>query len=344
MSKNRFSKGENYPYVIAELSGNHSCDWERTVKIIDGAINSGVNAIKTQAYDADSLTFKSDRKEFILPSTIWKNRHLYDIYTEGSMPWEWHKRISEICKKNKIDFISTPFDHKSVDFLEKINCTNIKIASSEANDIDFIKYAASKAKKLFVSTGMASKKEIDKVYEIFDENTYKNLVLLKCTASYPCPIEDMNLTTIKDMQNRYKCQIGLSDHSLGTQIPLIAFSMGALVFEKHITLDRNDGGLDSKFSLTPNEFKELVENLKLASQAIGSISYGPTNSEQTAFKYRRSLYAIKDIKNGENFTRLNIKSIRPANGLEPHYIEDILKRVSKRNIKAGHPLKKDDLI
>ena len=344
MRKSNSFLRKNFPYVIAELSGNHSSNWERTLKIIEGAINAGVNAIKTQAYDADSLTFKSDRKEFILPSTIWKNRHLYDIYTEGSMPWHWHEKISEICKKNNIDFISTPFDHKSVDFLEKINCKYIKIASSEANDIDFIRYAASKSKKLFVSTGMASIEEIDKIYEIFKKNSYQNLVLLKCTASYPSPINDMNLITLKDMQRRYKCFIGLSDHSLGIQTPLTAYCLGATVIEKHITLDRDDGGLDSKFSLTPKEFKDLVENLKLVSQSIGKISYGPTKSEKTAMKYRRSLYAIKDIKIGDKFTRSNIKSIRPANGLDPQYIEDLLTKVSKRNIIAGHPLRKDDLI
>ena len=331
------------PYIIAEISGNHSSNWERTFKIVSSAIKAGVSAIKTQAYDAESLTYPSTREEFVMPSTLWKDRHLFDIYSEGSMPWEWHERIMKICQDKNIDFISTPFDHKSVDFLEKIKCKNIKIASSEANDIDFITYASSKAQKLYVSTGMATKDEIDKIYNLFNPKTYKNLVILKCTASYPSPYADMNLKTILDMRKKYKCLIGLSDHSLGTTIPLIAYGLGASVFEKHITLKRNDGGLDSKFSLTPEEFVELVRNLNIAHEAMGSIIYDATPSEETAKKFRRSLYAIKEIKIGEKFTRKNIKSIRPADGLSPIYINQILQKNSKRDIKAGYPLIKDDL-
>ena len=331
------------PYIIAELSGNHSSNWERTLKIISCAIDAGVSAIKTQAYDANSLTYPSSRKEFIMPSTLWKNRHLFDIYSEGSMPWEWHEKIMKICKDNKIDFISTPFDHKSVDFLEEINCKNIKIASSEANDIDFISYASSKAKKLYVSTGMASEAEINRIYNLFNPKSYKDLVILKCTASYPSPYADMNLNTIADMKEKYKCQIGLSDHSLGTTIPLVAYGLGATVFEKHITLRRDDGGLDSEFSLIPEEFVELVKKLNIAYESMGSIIYDSTPSEETAKKFRRSLYAIREIKKGEKFTRENIKSIRPAYGLPPIHIKDILQKNSKRNIKAGFPLSEDDL-
>ena len=336
-------KQNHKPYIIAELSGNHSSNWERTLKIISFAIKAGVSAIKTQAYDAESLTYPSSREEFIMPDTIWKNRHLFDIYNEGSMPWEWHEKIMKICQENHLDFISTPFDHKSVEFLEKINCKNIKIASSEANDIDFISYAASKAEKLYVSTGMASQDEINKIYNLFTNETYKNLVLLKCTASYPSPYNDMNLKTILDMRKRYKCLIGLSDHSLGTTVPLVAYGLGASVFEKHITLERNDGGLDSKFSLIPEEFVELVNKLNIAYQAFGTITYESTPSEETAKKFRRSLYTIKKIKKGEKFTRKNIKSIRPACGLSPNYINQILNTISKRDIEAGYPLIKDDL-
>ena len=332
------------PYVIAELSGNHCSDWDRTYKIIKGAIDAGVNAIKTQAYDAESITFPSDRKEFTLQSTLWKDRHIFDIYQEGSMPWDWHYRILKICNENNVDFISTPFDHKGIDFLEKIGCKNIKIASSEANDIDFINYAAEKSEKLFVSIGMATLEEVDNIYSIYDEKTYQNLTLLKCTAAYPAPIDDMNLKTIIDLKKRYKCNIGLSDHSLGVTIPVIAFGLGAFVFEKHITLDRDDGGLDSKFSLTPKEFKDLVSKLKITKKAIGKISYGPSPSEGTAINYRRSLYAIKDIKKGEKFSRENIKSIRPSNGLEPKYITKLISKISKRDIKAGYPLNKNDLL
>lgn len=338
-SLNKYQK----PFVIAEISGNHASDWDRTLRIIESAYEAGVDAIKTQAYDAESITFKSSRKEFILPSTLWKGRHLFDIYSEGSMPWAWHERIKNYCEEKNINFISTPFDHKGVDFLEKIKCKNIKIASSEANDIDFISYAASKAKNLFVSTGMASAKEIDRIYSIFNPSNYQNLVLFKCTASYPAPYEDMNLITIKNMLEKYSCKIGLSDHSLGISIPLIAYGMGAEVFEKHITLDRDDNALDSKFSLNPKEFKEMISQLKIAYQSIGEVFYGPTNSELTALTYRRSIYAIKNISKGEKFTRENIKTIRPANGLDPKNISQLLLKKSKRNIQAGYPILEDDL-
>tara|TARA_Y100001968_G_scaffold271191_1_gene262726 strand:+ start:4213 stop:5232 length:1020 start_codon:yes stop_codon:yes gene_type:complete len=332
------------PYIIAEISANHKQDWDHARKLVEAAIQTGVSAIKTQAYTPDSMTINSNRPEFLCSSSLWAGRTLYDIFTEGSMPNEWQIRIKNICDDNNVDFICSAFDFDSLVFLKSIDCKRIKIASSEANDINLIRHARKMFDYLYVSVGMASEKEINAIYSEHLESKKDFLTLFKCTASYPAPLEDINIATIMDMVSRYECFIGLSDHTLGIEVPILALGAGAKIFEKHITLDRNDDALDSKFSLEPEEFSQLVSTLNSLNSAIGKCIYGPTKSEETGYKYRRSIYSINDINKGQIITAKSIKCIRPANGLEPHFYDKIIGKIASRDIEAGTPLEMQDII
>ncbi|QNI57173.1 N/N'-diacetyllegionaminate synthase [Synechococcus sp. BIOS-U3-1] len=330
-------------YVIAEISGNHGNSWERCLRLLDSCKWANVNAIKTQHYRPESITIESNRSEFLLRDTLWQGRTLFDIYTEGAMHFEWQGRIKKYCQENKIDFICTPFDSRTTDEIVSIGCKNLKVASSEANDIEFVRYVLKNAKKCLVSLGMASIEEIERIYTSYLASNCKDLTLLQCTAAYPAPLTDANIARIPELIKRYECNVGLSDHSLGIHLPLIAMGAGARVFEKHITLERSDGALDSAFSLTPAEFKELVYMIKEYSKTIGRKEFGPTESEKTAYKYRRSLYVVNDIMKGDIIQREDLRSIRPANGLHPCMLEKVIGLRAKKDIKTGTPLTKEDV-
>lgn len=331
------------PYIIAEISGNHGNSWERCLKLLNACLVAGVSAIKTQHYRPESITIDSSRPEFVLPDTIWKDRTLYNIYSEGSMAFEWQKRIMDFCFDHALDFISTPFDNQCVDELLSIGCTNLKIASSDANDIAFISYAFEHATNAFVSLGMASEIEINRVVKAFGKSACSSLCLLQCTSAYPAPIEHANINRIHALKKLFSHEIGLSDHSLSEYLPLVALGAGATVFEKHVTLSRTDGALDSSFSLEPNELIHLVQTLNTYFPSLGEASFGPTPSESIAFKYRRSLYVVKHVKKGQTILQNDIKSIRPANGLSPHLLPFVVGSIALADLVPGTPLKLSDV-
>ncbi len=333
--------GKNYPpFIIAEMSANHNQSINNALKIVRKAADCGVNAIKLQTYTPDTITINSKRKEFKINSakSIWNGKNLYSLYKEAYTPWEWHKKIFEEAKKYNIICFSSPFDGTAVDFLEKLNTPMYKVASSECVDLNLIKIIAQTKKPIIISTGMASKKEIHDAVNCATKNGSKNIALLKCTSTYPAPISDINLLTIDHMRKEFNCEVGLSDHTLGIGVPLLAICNGATIIEKHFTLSRKIKSSDSVFSSEPDEFKQLVSESKNIKTALGKIKYGPTTSERKSMIFRRSLYVVKDIKKNEIFSNTNIKSIRPALGLKTSNLEKIIGKKSSKNIKKGTPL------
>lgn len=339
---NKIKIGKKYPpFIIAEMSANHNQSIKNALKIVREAAKCGVNAIKLQTYTPDTITIRSKRKEFKINSSksLWKGKDLYSLYKEAYTPWEWHKQIFDEAKKNNIICFSSPFDETSVDFLEKINAPMYKVASSECVDIHLIKTIAQTKKPMIISTGMATKKEIYEAIECSKKYGCKNIALLKCTSTYPAPLNDINLKTIEHMRKEFNCEVGLSDHTLGIGVPLVAICNGATIIEKHFTLSRKIKSADSEFSSEPNEFKQLVIESKKIKSSIGKVKYGPTNSEKNSIIFRRSLYVVKNIKKDTIFTKDNIKSIRPALGIKTSNLEKIIGKKSKKNIKKGTPLK-----
>tara|TARA_B100001250_G_scaffold404907_1_gene421543 strand:- start:111 stop:1157 length:1047 start_codon:yes stop_codon:yes gene_type:complete len=339
--KNRIIGKQFKPFIIAEMSANHNKSLITALKIVREAAKCGVDAIKLQTYTADTITFKSKRKEFKISSkeSLWKGKTLHSLYKESYTPWEWHKRIFEEAKKNNILCFSSPFDDTAVDFLEKLNNPIYKVASSECVDLDLIKKIAKTKKPIIISTGMASKKEISEAIECAKVNGCKNLAILKCTSTYPAPVNEVNLNTIEDMRKEFKCEVGLSDHTLGIGVPLVAISKGATLIEKHFTLSRKIKSPDSIFSSEPSEFKQLVKESKNIRSSLGSIRYGPSPQEKKSLIFRRSLYVVKEMKKNEIFNKTNIKSIRPALGLKTINLERIIGKKASKNIKKGTPLK-----
>lgn len=331
---------KNKPFIIAEMSGNHNQSLDRALQIVDAAAEAGVDAVKLQTYTADTMTIDSDRPEFIIddPKSLWYGRKLYDLYKEAHTPWEWHKDIFDRCRQKGIIGFSTPFDATAVDFLESLGNPIYKIASFEIVDIPLIKKAASTGKPLIMSTGMASVEEIQEAADAARGAGCKDITLLKCTSTYPASPENSNILTIPDMKNKFGCNVGLSDHTVGTGVAVAAVALGATVIEKHFTLSRADGGVDSAFSMEPAEMKRLVEDCRNASLSLGSVKYGPTEAEKPSLKLRRSLYAVKDIKKGETFTEENIRSIRPGYGLNPKYYSQIIGKRASKEIRRGCPI------
>jgi len=330
-------------YIIAEMSANHCGDKELAKKIIKKAKEIGADAVKVQTYTADTITIDCNNEEFQIndKNSLWNGENLYKLYQKAYTPWEWQGELKEYADSIGIDFFSTPFDYTAVDFLESINVPCYKIASFEAMDYPLIKYAAKFGKPMIISTGVSSLEEIQGAIDACKSVGNNDITLLKCTSAYPAKLEDMNIITIKDMIERFSPQgvkIGLSDHSMSNLPAITAVALGATVVEKHFTLDRNLGGADAGFSLEPNEFKSLIDDIRATEKVLGKIDY--TINEKNR-KFARSLYVVKDIKRGEKFTQENVRSIRPSNGLHPKYYEEILGETANCDLKFGTPLKKD---
>jgi pseudaminic acid synthase len=326
-----------YPFIIAEMSGNHNQSLEKALKIVDAAADAGASAIKLQTYTADTLTIKG---VFTItePTSLWFGRDLYDLYNEAHTPWEWHKPIFERAKSRGILCFSSPFDETAVDLLEGLNNPIYKIASFEINHIPLLKYIAKTGKPVIMSTGASSLAEVEEAVVTLRNCGCKEIVLLKCTSTYPSTPENSNILTIPHMQKLFECEVGLSDHTIGIGVAVAAIALGANYIEKHFCLDRSEGGVDSAFSLEPHEFKSLVEESKRAFLARGKITYGMIADEEKVSAGKRSIYVSEDITAGEKFTRENIKVVRPGFGLHPRYFEQALTKVSSVDLKAGSPL------
>jgi len=333
------SIGQHFsPYVIAEMSANHNGDINTAYKIIDMAKKSGADAIKMQTYTPDTLTIDCRLEDFQLTEGLWAGRSLYQLYQEAYTPWDWHKPLFDYAKTQGITIFSSPFDNTAVDLLEDLNAPAYKIASFEAVDLSLIKYVAQTGKPMIISTGMADAEEIQEAVEAAREGGCKELVLLHCVSGYPAPAEDYNLRTIADMQQRYGLPVGLSDHTLDNTTAVASVVMGACIIEKHVTLDRKGGGPDDSFSLEEEGLTELCIGAKTAWQSLGKVDYGRKSSEEGNVKFRRSLYFVKDIKEGETITAAHVKSIRPGYGLAPKHLTSLLGRVAIIDVGYGAPV------
>ena len=331
------------PLVIAEMSGNHNQSIERALEIVDAAAQSGAHALKIQTYTAETMTIDIREREFFISDekNLWKGESLFDLYKKAYTPWEWHEAIFDRAKKQKMLAFSTPFDRTAVDFLENLNAPCYKIASFENTDLPLIKYVAATGKPMIISTGMATFAELDETVDAARSAGCKDLVLLKCTSTYPSTPDDSNILTIPEMRARYGCEIGLSDHSMGIGVSVAAVALGATVIEKHFTLKRADGGVDSTFSMEPQELTQLVIETERAWQAMGKIQYGPTEKEKASLVFRRSLYVVNDVKAGAKFTAQNVRAIRPGYGIAPKFYDEVIGKTAKRDITRGTPLSHD---
>jgi len=326
-------------FIIAELSANHGHDINIAKETIKAAKESGADAIKVQTYTADTLTIDCHNEYFKLDSgTIWDGRTLYDLYSEAYTPWEWQRELMEYANSLGLIFFSTPFDKTAVDFLEELNVPLYKVASFEIMDIPLIEYIASKGKPMIMSTGVASLSDIEAAIEACKRVGNDQIILLKCTSSYPAKIEDANLNTIPNMKETFSVEVGLSDHTLGITVPIVSIALGARVIEKHFILDKSIGGPDASFSLEPSEFKQMVEAVRDAEMALGKVDYSMNDKKKSSRLLGRSLFVVKDIKAGERFTDQNVRSIRPGNGLAPKYFNEVIERTAKCDLNKGTPL------
>lgn len=326
------------PFIIAELSGNHQHSLAKAIKLVETAHEIGAHAIKLQTYTPDTITMNCLREEFVIKEGLWKARHLYELYQEAHLPWEWHEPILKRCKELKILAFSTPFDETAVDFLEKLEVPCYKIASLEIIDLPLIRKAAATKKPLILSTGAASLAEIDEAVSVARKAGCRDLILLKCTTAYPAEATDSNLRTIPHLAECFKTLVGISDHTLGIGVALAGIALGACVIEKHFTLSRQDGGVDDAFSLEPHEFKMLVTESKRAWQALGRIEYSPMHSEELSFSLRPSLYFDQELQVGDIVLEQHVKSIRPNRGLPPKEIGKIIGLKLAHSVKKGTPV------
>lgn len=332
--------GSGYPtYIIAEMSANHSQSFEQAVKTVRAAKEAGADAIKLQTYTPDTMTVKSDSSLFCHKSgSLWEGKSLYDLYSEAYMPWEWQPRLKEIANDMGLELFSTAFDPTAVDFLEEMNVPVHKVASFEIVDIPLIEKMAKTGKPLIISTGMATLAEIDEAVTAAKGAGATQIALLKCNSAYPAPPEEMNLRTIPHMAEGFGVPVGLSDHTLGIEVPVAAVAVGACIIEKHFTLSRDIPSPDRAFSIEPHELKALVDAIRTAEKALGRVYYGVSEKETQSRVFRRSLFVVKDMKAGETFTEENVRSIRPGYGLPPKFLKEVLGRKSARDIKCGTPL------
>jgi len=335
--------GDGAPvYIIAELSANHNGSYDKAVEIFRAAANAGADAVKLQTYTADTITLDCDNEYFTIgKGSVWEGRSLYKLYQEAYTPWEWQPELKKEAEKLGMVCFSSPFDNSAVDFLEKMEVAAYKIASFELVDIPLIKYTASKMKPMIISTGMASADEIQEAVDAVFSTGNCELALLKCTSAYPADPEDMNLRTIPDIAEKFGVIAGLSDHTLANDTVVAAVALGAKIIEKHITLSRDDAGPDAGFSMEPAEFAKMVESVRMTEKALGKVSYQITDKEKASRVFRRSLFAVKNIKAGEYISLENVRSIRPGNGLSPKYFEQILGKKAKSDIEKGSPLSKE---
>ncbi len=336
--------GQNCPpFIIAEMSGNHNQSLARALEIVEAAAKSGAHALKIQTYTPDTMTLDIDEREFHIdnPNSLWAGTSLYKLYGQAYTPWEWHEPIFSRAKELGIIAFSTPFDDSSVDFLESLNVPCYKIASFENTDLALIRRVAATGKPLIISTGMATLAELDETVTAARMAGCSQLILLKCTSTYPATPENTNILTIPHMRDMFQCQVGLSDHTMGTGVSVASVALGATVIEKHFTLARDDGGVDSTFSLEPHEMQQLVTETERAWQALGAISYGPTNAEFSSKQFRRSLYIVKNMKAGELLTSENLRAIRPGLGLPVKYQKIMMGKSVNKDIPAGTALSWD---
>jgi len=326
-------------FIVAELSANHKQDYNLAVKTIKAVKESGADAIKLQTYTPDTMTIDCENNYFkINQGTIWDGKTFYELYKEAYTPWEWQPELKRVAEDLGLVCFSTPFDKTAVDFLEKMDVSCYKIASFEITDIPLIEYVASKGKPVIISTGIANLSDIKEAINACKNMGNNNIILLKCTSSYPAPYEEINLKTIPDMAKRFKCLVGLSDHTLGISTPIAAVAMGARIIEKHFILDRKLGGPDAVFSLEPDEFKQMVKAVREVEKSLGKSSYELTERTKKSREFARSLFVIEDIKEGKLLTENNIRSIRPGYGLHPKYLKNVLGKKAKTDIKKGTPL------
>jgi pseudaminic acid synthase len=331
---------EHRPYVIAEMSGNHNQSLDRALAIVDAAADAGADAIKLQTYTAETMTLDSTAPGFVIddPKSLWAGRQLYQLYEEAHTPWDWHAAIFERAAARGLHAFSTPFDETAVDFLETLDVPAYKIASFECTDLPLIRKVAATGKPMIISTGMATLAEIDETVRTARAAGAKHIVLLKCTSTYPATPENTNLNTIPVLRQAFGCEVGLSDHTMGCGVAIAAVALGAVVVEKHFTLARADGGVDSTFSLEPAELALLRTETERAWQALGGVVFGGTAAEKKSLAFRRSLYVVKDMQPGEVFTADNVRAIRPGMGMAPKYMETVLGMRAVKSIARGTPL------
>jgi pseudaminic acid synthase len=328
------------PFIIAEMSGNHNQSLERALEIVEAAAGTGAHGLKIQTYTPDTMTLDLDEREFHIsdPSSLWAGTSLYKLYGEAYTPWEWHKPIFDRARALGMIPFSTPFDDTAVDFLEDLDVPCYKIASFENTDLPLIRRVAATGKPLIISTGMATVAELDETVRAAREAGCNDLILLKCTSTYPATPENSNVLTIPHLRELFGCEVGLSDHTMGLGTSVAAVAHGATVIEKHFTLNRADGGVDSTFSMEPGEMAQLVMETERAWQALGQVSYGPTEGEKKSIRFRRSLYIVKDLKAGEILTTENVRAIRPGLGLPTKYLEQVLGKTVKQDVARGTAL------
>lgn len=331
------------PYIICELSGNHNGSLDRALALVDAAADTGCDAIKLQTYTPDTMTIDCDKPDFMISGGLWDGRNLYDLYREAHTPFEWHAALFQRARDRGVTIFSTPFDESAADLLDDLGCPAFKIASFEANDLALIAYVAKKGKPMIISTGLANLAEIERAVNTARDNGCDDLVLLHCISSYPAPSDQSNLRTMPHLGEAFDVVAGLSDHTHGTATSVASIALGGSVIEKHFTLARSDGGPDAAFSLEPDEFKRLCEDCKSAWVSLGEVSYRRKPAEEQNLIFRRSLYAVCDIAEGEVLSRDNVRSIRPGYGLQPLELESVLNRAARTAISRGTPLSWDML-
>lgn len=341
-----FTIDQNSPvFIIAELSANHNGSIKTAIETVRAAKRAGANCIKLQTFTADTITLDSNKEDFkINQGTLWDGQYLYDLYKSTHLPWEWHKELMEVAKEEGLICFSSPFDPTSVEFLETLNVPAYKIASFEITDIPLIELVASKGKPVIISTGIAEEKDIELALDACKRMGNNNIALLKCTSSYPAPIDEANMCMVKDLANRFNVISGLSDHTLGATVPVVATVFGAKIIEKHFILDRSIGGADASFSMNESEFTEMVKAVREAESAIGFVDYSLTEKQKKGKDFCRSLYVVEDIKVGDLISEKNLRSIRPGFGAHPKYLSQVLGKEIKKDLKKGTPFDLDYLV